>query len=263
VSRLIDPKRHAAASPYFLVPPLRTSFRDFAPDDGHAVVALSWSPSGDRLLTVTGGAQPQIFTREGKPLLRFVRGDMYVNDMVHTHGHVTMCTGGHWHPHEKMRVLTSSLDGSLRIWDLNGKTGLRDELQCDTVVRVRNARGLKAEATACAYAPDGGALYAGTNDGAVHAWGVKRGSAYARPDASTRATGAGAAARGASIGSGGFSGGGGGGAGGAGGHGPSAVVTCVLPSPDNRAVASRADDGSVCVWDVRKLKGPLVRYDVR
>ena len=227
-------------------------FRDFAPDDGHALAALSWSPSGDRLLAVTGSAQPSVWTRDGKRLVRFVRGDMYVTDVVHE-GPPPTCTGGEWHPHEKQRVLTSGLDGSLRLWDLNGKTGLRDELYCDAAVKLRDAKGGKADATSCAYSPDGGVVYAGAADGAVHAWSVRgRGSSYARPDASTRAAGAiaaacrdGQAARAGPAG-----------------HAAGAAVTCVRPSPDNRLVASRADDGRVCVWDVRKLRGPLCSYEV-
>ena len=48
----------------------------------------------------TGGAQPQIFTREGVSLLTFNRGDPYVTDMARTTGHVTIVSGGEWHPHE-------------------------------------------------------------------------------------------------------------------------------------------------------------------
>ena len=40
-----------------------------------------------------------------------------------------------------MQVLTSGTDSSLRVWDLCGKTGLRDFLLCDHTIRVRDAKG--------------------------------------------------------------------------------------------------------------------------
>ena len=126
------------------------AFRTIEPDEGHPVVALSYSPSGDRFLCCTGSAQPSIWTRDGSSLLKFNRGDPYVTDMARTTGHVTIVTGGHWHPHEKMLCLTSGMDGSLRLWDLCGKTGLRDFLHCEATIRVRDKGARKCAATACA-----------------------------------------------------------------------------------------------------------------
>jgi len=41
---------------------------------------------------------------------------------------VTNCTGGAWHPVEKTTALTSSEDGTLRVWDVM-------ELQQKTVIK--------------------------------------------------------------------------------------------------------------------------------
>lgn len=43
-------------------------------------------------------------------------------------GHVTNCTGGVWHPVEKTTALTSSEDGTLRVWDVM-------EVQQKTVIK--------------------------------------------------------------------------------------------------------------------------------
>ncbi len=85
-------------------------------------------------------------------------------------------------------------------------------------------------ATACCYSPDGRKVACGAADGSVQIWQLKgRAHNYLRPDACARTA-----------------------------HRPStdasgAVVSCVQFSPDGRSIASRADDGFIRVWDVRKL----------
>lgn len=49
----------------------------------------------------------------------FVKGDMYIRDLKNTKGHISGLTCGEWHPKTKETILTSSEDGSLRIWDVN------------------------------------------------------------------------------------------------------------------------------------------------
>lgn len=60
----------------------------------------------------------QIYDRDGLTLGEFLRGDMYIRDLKNTKGHISGLTGGEWHPKEKQTILTSSEDGSLRIWDV-------------------------------------------------------------------------------------------------------------------------------------------------
>ena len=46
---------------------------------------------------------------------------MYIQDMNNTKGHVAAITDGRWHPREKQHFITSSLDGSIRQWDIESK----------------------------------------------------------------------------------------------------------------------------------------------
>lgn len=61
----------------------------------------------------------QIYDRDGLTLGEFVKGDMYIRDLKNTKGHITGLTCGEWNPKTKETILTSSEDGSLRIWDAN------------------------------------------------------------------------------------------------------------------------------------------------
>lgn len=56
-------------------------------------------------------------------------------------GHVTNCTGGAWHPVEKTTALTSSEDGTLRVWDVM-------ELQQKTVIKPQVRRAMPRRASA-------------------------------------------------------------------------------------------------------------------
>lgn len=75
--------------------------------------------SSDFPLTVTFVLFPQIYDRDGLTLGEFVKGDMYIRDLKNTKGHISGLTCGEWHPKTKETILTSSEDGSLRIWDVN------------------------------------------------------------------------------------------------------------------------------------------------
>lgn len=64
-------------------------------------------------------------------------------------------TGVQWHPSDKNTVLTSGLDGSLRVWDLLGEAHF-GHLINKHVLKVRAATGQgRLGATACCYSPNG------------------------------------------------------------------------------------------------------------
>ncbi|KAF0683135.1 Aste57867_24823 [Aphanomyces stellatus] len=148
-------------------------FRDAEVEEGHPIVALSYSPTGDRLLAVTGSSQPSVLSREGVKELQFVKGDMYVMDMVHTKGHTHSCTGGAWHPVQKQSMATSSLDGTIRLWKLDG-TRAFDKLQNDQVIKLKSKQGKRVEATTCSYNHDGSLVFGATTDGLVYGYDLRR-----------------------------------------------------------------------------------------
>ncbi|KAH7278402.1 hypothetical protein KP509_38G039800 [Ceratopteris richardii] len=151
------------------------SFRQFEPFEGHQVRALSWSPTADRFLCVTGSAQAKIYDRDGLTLGEFLRGDMYIRDLKNTKGHISGLTGGEWHPKEKQTILTSSEDGSLRVWDVND---FKSQTQ---VIKPKLARPGRVAVTACTWGLDGKCMAGGLGNGSVQIWNIKSGWG-SRPD---------------------------------------------------------------------------------
>lgn len=77
------------------------SFRSLEPQEGNAVVAVSYSPTGDRLVAATGSSKLRVYDRNALPLLTTIKGDPYILDVSNTKGHLTGVSDAHWHPREK------------------------------------------------------------------------------------------------------------------------------------------------------------------
>ncbi|KAK4281344.1 hypothetical protein QN277_012852 [Acacia crassicarpa] len=199
------------------------SFRQLEPFEGHQVRNLSWSPSADRFLCVTGSAQAKIYDRDGLTLGEFVKGDMYIRDLKNTKGHITGLTCGEWHPKTKETILTSSEDGSLRIWDVN------DFKSQKQVIKPKLARPGRVPVTTCAWDREGKCIAGGIGDGSIQLWSIKPGWG-SRPDVYID-------------------------------KGHSEDITGLKFSSDGRILLSRSFDGSLKVWDLRKIKEPLKAFE--
>ncbi|KAJ4728349.1 Transducin/WD40 repeat-like superfamily protein [Melia azedarach] len=199
------------------------SFRQLEPFEGHQVRNLSWSPSSDRFLCVTGSAQAKIYDRDGLTLGEFVKGDMYIRDLKNTKGHICGLTCGEWHPKTKETILTSSEDGSLRIWDVNN---FQSQMQ---VIKPKLARPGRVPVTTCAWDREGKSIVGGIGDGSIQIWNLKPGWG-SRPDIHVE-------------------------------KGHSDDITALKFSSDGRILLSRSFDGSLKVWDIRQMKEPLKVFE--
>eukprot|EP01031_Cornospumella_fuschlensis_P029844 gene29844-36034_t len=54
------------------------SFKSVEVQEGHPIVAISHSPSGDKFAVATSSAQPKVFDRDGAELAQLIKGDMYI-----------------------------------------------------------------------------------------------------------------------------------------------------------------------------------------
>ncbi|XVF32310.1 hypothetical protein REPUB_Repub17cG0071000 [Reevesia pubescens] len=199
------------------------SFRRLEPFEGHQVRNLSWSPTSDKFLCVTGSAQAKIYDRDGLTLGEFLKGDMYIRDLKNTKGHISGLTFGEWHPKTKETILTSSEDGSLRIWDVN------DFKSQKQVIKPKLARPGRIPVTTCAWDREGKCIVGGIGDGSIQIWNLKPGWG-SRPDTHIEKC-----------------------------H--SDDITGLKFSSDGRILLSRSFDGSLKVWDLRQIKAPLKVFE--
>ncbi|GAB2234475.1 hypothetical protein Droror1_Dr00003729 [Drosera rotundifolia] len=199
------------------------SFRQFEPFEGHQVRALSWSPTSGYFLCVTGSAQAKIYDRDGLTIGEFIKGDMYIRDLKNTKGHISGLTCGEWHPKTKETILTSSEDGSLRIWDVN------DFKSQKQVIKPKLQRPGRVPVTTCAWDREGKSIAGGIGDGSIQVWNLKPGWG-SRPDIHVEKA-----------------------------H--SEDITGLKFSSDGRLLLSRSFDSTLKVWDLRQMKQSLKVFD--
>lgn len=77
-------------------------------------------------------------------------------------------TCGSWHPRNKEEFLTSSEDGSCRIWDMTKKDKHKSIIKC----RAKN--GLRTIPTTCNYSNDGKLVACVCRDGSILVWDTRK-----------------------------------------------------------------------------------------
>ncbi len=88
--------------------------------------------------------------------------------MANTKGHVAAITDGKWHPRERKNFMTASLDGSIRVWDLESKlVGIDQQLMHTQIIKAYTTKGIKLPINTCAYSRTGSLIAAGCNDGTL------------------------------------------------------------------------------------------------
>nr|CAD1836061.1 unnamed protein product [Ananas comosus var. bracteatus] len=199
------------------------SFRQLEPFEGHQVRSLSWSPTSDRFLCVTGSAQAKIYDRDGLTLGEFVKGDMYIRDLKNTKGHISGLTGGEWNPKSKESILTSSEDGSLRLWDVS------DFKSQKQVIKPKLARPVRTPVTACGWDHEGKRIVGGVGDGSIQLWTIKTGWG-SRPDIHVEKA-----------------------------H--TDDITGLKFSTGGQILLSRSTDSTLKVWDLRQMRKPVKVFE--
>lgn len=62
---------------------------------------------------------------------------MYIRDTYNTKGHVSSMTDGMWHPTAKTKFMTCSIDGTIRLWDIESKLmGVDQQLMQEKVTKA-------------------------------------------------------------------------------------------------------------------------------
>lgn len=124
---------------------------------------------------MTGAWQCKVYSRDGKQLKETIRGDMYIRDTFNTKGHVSCLTDGMWHPTDKNKFVTSSIDGTVRLWDIESKlVGVDQQLMQERVTKALHKNTSRpTKAFTVRYSPDGKTKVAGCEDGSLKLWDEK------------------------------------------------------------------------------------------
>ncbi|KAH9950519.1 hypothetical protein B0H21DRAFT_881323 [Amylocystis lapponica] len=199
-------------------------FKTWEPAGTYYIHDLKYSNDGQQFLVISGTTQAKLYDRDGEEQAIFVKGDPYIRDMKNTAGHVAELTSCAWHPYDSQTFITSSMDSTIRIWDVENKRKQK------TVIVVKSKeRGARTKVTACAYSPDSALIGGACIDGALHMWQTK--SNFVRPSMTIE----GAHTKGTESGS-------------------------VVFSVDGRTVLTRGGDDTVKIWDLRAFKKPLATH---
>lgn len=147
------------------------SFKCIKQEDNVIVKQLQYSPINQLLLLISSSLRPQILNREGDVIGTCVAGYPYIMDQNQTKGHKGECTYGAWNPNQETQILTSSLDGSARIWDINTCTK-----KCQQIYKFRTKPGImdSVGVTTCQYSYNGSRIAGGSIDGSIQIWDTNR-----------------------------------------------------------------------------------------
>ncbi|XP_075985096.1 gastrulation defective protein 1 homolog [Anticarsia gemmatalis] len=196
------------------------SFRTLQPCENHPIRALQYSNTGDSILVVSGSAQAKVLDRDGFEVLECVKGDQYINDMAKTKGHTAALNSGCWHPHIREEFMTCAQDGTLRLWRTENPK------QHKAVIKPRQQGGLKTSPTSCTFSRDGNTVACGCFDGSIQMWDHRKN--FVNTSALLRD-----------------------------GHQKQSEICSISYSYLGNCLASRGNDDTLKLWDLRHFKKPL------
>ncbi|OAD80047.1 hypothetical protein PHYBLDRAFT_105693, partial [Phycomyces blakesleeanus NRRL 1555(-)] len=196
-------------------------FRTLEPCPGHQVHDVLYSLTGDSFLAITGSARAKLYDRNGLELCEYMKGDPYIRDLRHTDGHVGALTGGAWHPTDRKTFITSSQDGTIRLWDVDNK-----RRQKAVIPYKSRERGGRSSATAVSYSHDGKTIAGAFQDGTLNLWDTS--SSFLRPVMAVPDA-----------------------------HQKQSETSSVVFSRDGHTLVTRGGDDSVKLWDTRNIKKPV------
>eukprot|EP00996_Jenningsia_fusiforme_P005951 NODE_707_length_1966_cov_29.159103_g654_i0.p1 GENE.NODE_707_length_1966_cov_29.159103_g654_i0~~NODE_707_length_1966_cov_29.159103_g654_i0.p1 ORF type:complete len:557 (+),score=109.36 NODE_707_length_1966_cov_29.159103_g654_i0:164-1834(+) len=186
---------------------------------------IAFNHNGEMFVLAKAHPQPLLFSREGKELFEFCKGDLYVTEMSATKGHTAEVTGLQWSPGDKETIMTCGKDSTVRLWNL-------EKLHKINAQVIKTAQGVarnrRSPVTCATYTPTGMEIIAGTMDGNVYCWPSN--GPYIKP----------LVLRGC--------------------HPENTTITSLGVCRDERTFATRAGDDTMKIWDLRRGVEPLAVF---
>ena len=127
--------------------PNPTPVKHFYPVEAHATTAVGFSSTGNFFLCAAGDSKLRVYPSDGgvKPIIETAKGDSYVRMSENTVGHTQSITSAQFI--EGQSFVTGSLDGTLRVWDMEGKkVGMDQNITQNKVMKCLDARGVGGSA---------------------------------------------------------------------------------------------------------------------
>ncbi|KAK5581511.1 hypothetical protein RB653_001546 [Dictyostelium firmibasis] len=200
------------------------SFREIEPSEGTQVRSVQFSVIGDVFSTLPYTTQIRIYDRDGHFKDESVSGDRFIQDLYHTKGHVSTLTGQSWHPTERDELLSSSIDGTIRVWDVNQLNKNK------SVIKSKNQKGSRVGVINCCYDQRGDLITGGMSDGTIAQWDKR--STLLKPKFVFQEA-----------------------------HEYGTEVTSIQYNRDCYSMISRGMDSTLRVWDLRNPLKPLIVWD--
>lgn len=198
-------------------------FRYVQPIGAYKIKALRFSRCSQWLLVASSANHASLLDREGSKIRDYAEGDQYLRDMKNTGGHAAALSTCHWNPVDPDHFLTASQDGTVRIWNI----GYRKRQ--DYVIVIKSKRpGGRAPVSYARYNNDGSLIATATEDGCLRLYSAK--GPWTSPTSQAENA-----------------------------HQAGAEITCLAfdkPAGGNY-MASRATDGTLKLWDIRRLQTPV------
>ena len=199
------------------------SFRSVEVQEGHTIADLQWNETGSQFLVAPATLNARLYDRDGHMIADYVKGDPYILDMQHTKGHVAAITNLSWDAENSGRFVTSSVDTTVRIWNVE-RTDRHLEM-----IRAKNQKNMRVPVTCMTTSPwncGRNLIVAGCRDGSIQVWPMN--GNHRLPATAIR-----------------------------GAHRDQSDVSCVRVTSDGNTVISRGTDDTLKFWDLRKPQQAL------
>ncbi|EMR08550.2 hypothetical protein PNEG_03031 [Pneumocystis murina B123] len=197
-------------------------FRTLEVVESQHVHYLEWNTTGDALLFISANSQAKILDREGEEISECVKGDPYLRDLKHTSGHISELTSGCWNPVSYERFMTSSVDSTVRLWNMN-----QPRKNEHIIVHKSKTPGKRMKVYSSTYSHDATFIATADNEGTLSLWAAK--GPFHRPMGGTILNA----------------------------HEKETHTSCISFLPSGNLMVTRGGDHTVKLWDIRKFKEPL------
>ena len=200
------------------------SFRCSQPMENYHIRSIEYSITGDAILLAGGGPQAQVLDRDGFQMYECRKGDQYICDMTRTNGHVSALYNAVWHTKDRNIFMTSSSDCTVRFWDINVAKNQK------TVIKLKGKDGKKISPTHAIFNKDSSMIAISTIDGCISLFPSN--GPFIRAKISNKTA-----------------------------HSNGTETSCLKFSLDGNRLLSRGGDGTLKLFDVRKIKEPIHSID--